>query len=360
MKKRGLFFKDKRGLSSIVITLIITLLALVAIGVVWVVIQNLLSTGSSGIGLAKFTVNLKITNAYEKEGNISVFVTRTVGAGNLNQIKFILSDNSNSEVITEDTAMQELESGTFSLRPSKLVATQILSVSVAPVIKMPDGTESLGDITDTYYLSTPSSNQTNIQNNNQTNNQNNNQTNNPTSPGAGQCTPDCTNLQCGFDPLCGVLCGTCSGTDLCTNGVCVPLNCIPESQAKTCGTWNCGTRVNNCGAEIDCGTCSSGTFCHQGLCSPRVPLNSGTVQDTWPGNSGLYFGSSNLPTTISYQNYYISFRSPSAETNCLLIALYRFPVTGYDKSHIGFDFATSIKTGDTYDIWQTVEECQTP
>ncbi len=345
MKKRErLFFKNKKGLSSIVITLIITLLALVAIGIVWLVIQNLLKTGSSGVGIEKFTVDLKITNAYEQEGNISVFVTRNVGAGDLMGIDLILSDNSNSEVITENTTMLELESDTFSLHPSKLIATQVVSVSVAPIIKMSDGSEAVGDITDTYYLtSAPSSNP--------------NQTlNNQTQPGA--CVPDCTNLQCGWDPICGVLCGTCPGTDLCTNGICVSLNCVPESQATICGSWVCGTRVNNCGAEINCGTsCPAQQICTNGACTPVTPLNNGIVEDAWPGTSGMYFGSSNLSTNVSYLDDYISFPN-SNQSGCLLIAIYQFPLTGYEKSHIGFDFGTSIQVGNAYDIWQTVEACE--
>ena len=39
-------FKDKRGLSTIVVTLILIVLSLVAVGVVWVVVSNLLNTGT--------------------------------------------------------------------------------------------------------------------------------------------------------------------------------------------------------------------------------------------------------------------------------------------------------------------------
>ena len=49
--KRGLNFPDKKGLSTVVATLIIILLVLVAVGIVWVVIQRVLVSGSAQIEL---------------------------------------------------------------------------------------------------------------------------------------------------------------------------------------------------------------------------------------------------------------------------------------------------------------------
>ena len=172
------------------------------------------------------------------------------------------------------------------------------------------------------------------------------------------CVPDCTSLQCGFDPLCGKSCGTCNGSEVCTNGICVSSNCIPEPYSVTCGNAICGIKTNNCGATINCPPgCSQGKICKFGICANITPLNTGTVEETWPGISGMYFGSKDLPTNISYYGDYIKFPN-SVETRCLLIAVYRFPVDGYPKSHIGFNFATSIKTGDNYQVFSNAEECQ--
>jgi flagellin-like protein len=49
MKKRG----DKRAISPVITTLIIILLALVAIGIVWIVIKNIVSEGTEGISLGR-------------------------------------------------------------------------------------------------------------------------------------------------------------------------------------------------------------------------------------------------------------------------------------------------------------------
>lgn len=55
---------NKRGLSTVVTTLIIILLVLVAIGVVWVVVQNMLTNSGEQIDISQkcVTTNLAITN----------------------------------------------------------------------------------------------------------------------------------------------------------------------------------------------------------------------------------------------------------------------------------------------------------
>jgi hypothetical protein len=84
---------------------------------------------------------------------------------------------------------------------------------------------------------------------------------------------------------------------------------------------------------------------------------NGTVEEVWPERVGIYFASSDLPTTKSYEGYYINFPG-SEEKDCLLIARYMFPVSGFNKGNIGFNFESSIKKGDKYLIWETLEQCQ--
>ena len=91
-KKRNFFSynsflrKNRRGLSAVVTTLIIILLALVAIGTLWAVVGSLISEGTGDIGLEQFTLDLSIKNAYIDTAdldNIKVRVRRNVGAGEI-------------------------------------------------------------------------------------------------------------------------------------------------------------------------------------------------------------------------------------------------------------------------------------
>ena len=51
---------EKRGLSTIVSTLLILLLVFVAIGILWVVIRNVIQDGAEQVSLGKFTLDMKI------------------------------------------------------------------------------------------------------------------------------------------------------------------------------------------------------------------------------------------------------------------------------------------------------------
>ncbi len=52
--------ENKKGLSTIVVTLIIILLSLVAVGVVWGVVNNLIKSGSEGVDVSSKCLNINI------------------------------------------------------------------------------------------------------------------------------------------------------------------------------------------------------------------------------------------------------------------------------------------------------------
>ena len=73
---------DKRGLSAIIVTLILILLAIVAVGVVWVVVNNVLESGEGrvNLGSACLEVDVEPTAATSSDGiTYSVTMTRSAG-----------------------------------------------------------------------------------------------------------------------------------------------------------------------------------------------------------------------------------------------------------------------------------------
>ncbi len=155
MKKRKVNeVRDKKGLSDIVVTLIIIVLSLVAIGVVWVVVSNILKSGTQQAtsSFGQLFISLKIQNVIiYPTGNIQVVVQRNSGQGDLNAINFIVSDGTNSKVIKQPTTMQELGSQTFLLSSSDIGMYGINQISVAPVVNS-NGQETTGSVLDTYDL----------------------------------------------------------------------------------------------------------------------------------------------------------------------------------------------------------------
>ena len=134
---------NKRGLSTVVTTIILVLLGLVAVGVVWSVIQNVLTSTEDDISIRGSKVNLKIKDVQFSDGNIQVRVERGIGEGEIIGLKFTISDGSNTEVRDEPNVnLDELETKTYSLTYSGIVK----EIIVSPVIKSSSGKTGLGTL----------------------------------------------------------------------------------------------------------------------------------------------------------------------------------------------------------------------
>jgi len=144
---------NKRGLSTIVATLIIILLVLVAVGVVWIVVRNVISEGAEQVSLGKFTLDLSIEQVQLGENQISVKVKRNSGEGDFVALKFILDDGDLTEVVEYNGSLKELEQRTFVLNLQSVNGSKIKKIQIAPVFRLSSGKEVTGDIKDEYVIS---------------------------------------------------------------------------------------------------------------------------------------------------------------------------------------------------------------
>jgi len=115
--KMGMIMKNKRGLSAIVATLIIILLVLVAVGIIWVVVRNLLQEGAESIdiGTKCLAVDVRYVGVVPGSGagNYSVTLRRTAGGETIGGIKMTLfNETANSGVLDGFLALSELETRT--------------------------------------------------------------------------------------------------------------------------------------------------------------------------------------------------------------------------------------------------------
>lgn len=146
---------SKRGLSAIIVTLIMILLGIVAAGIIWVVIANVVSTGSEQIssGLGSLAVNLEILKVLvEDNGDVKVTIKMGAGSGDLLGLNLILSDGDNSQVVEIKESLPELATKTFTITSADLTIAFVKSVSVAPILKSGSGKESLGNVVDTQVV----------------------------------------------------------------------------------------------------------------------------------------------------------------------------------------------------------------
>lgn len=131
---------NKRGISSIIATLILVLLTIVLVGIVWAVISNIVKSGSQQVSsqFGTLFLDLKIQNVVvdSSTGNLSVTVTRNPGQGNLTGVAFAISDGENTKVIKETAAIDQLETKTFTFTPSDLGSILLVKeVDIAPIVQ---------------------------------------------------------------------------------------------------------------------------------------------------------------------------------------------------------------------------------
>ncbi len=90
---------NKKGLSEVVTTLIIILLVLVAIGIVWAVVSNILSSGAAQTEISAkcLQVDVKATAAKcGSGGNCTVTYTRTDSGDDIDGVLIVFSNGQNS------------------------------------------------------------------------------------------------------------------------------------------------------------------------------------------------------------------------------------------------------------------------
>jgi hypothetical protein len=261
----------KGGLSTIIVTLILILVSLVAVGIIWVVVRNVIQTGTEGVGLSQFSLSAKILDVSidNSSNNVSLTVKRNAGKGNLTGISFVFSSDGNIEVITRNISLKELEQMNFIFHLNMSVS-DLTSVSIVPLIKQ-DEKQITGIALDKYNLGNSKNyilSQTCI----------------PTNCSAlGYICGTWNNGTCS-----GTLsCGNCSGGQICNaTGRCVA-SCIPSTCASS--GYQCGSGYANgtCAGNLNCGNCTSygtGYSCNaSGRC-----VASSTWQFDWNARTDRY------------------------------------------------------------------------
>ena len=353
----------KRGLSAVVTTLIIILLTIVAIGIVWVVVKNILDKGSDEITLTGLTLDLEIVRAVVDGDTLEVTVKRNPGEGNLVGINFVFSDGENSAVARRDTTLAQLGMQTFTFTLSQLPIGDLTSISIAAIFETSSGKETFGDVIDT---STYGSSELGSGGGSDA----------PGDDCVELCVPEQTCLTEGFDcgsfeDDCGDLqdCGgECDGTDVCTNNFCIPDDCVPLAPLDACTNagYECGNLSNEetCGNPVNCSTVNGGTCaqqhpignwkCEANMCIEILAINLGLIEATYPPGTGLYFDSDTLTKEDNlYYGYFAGFPSVD-QVKCYTIVEYSYDGAVYGNAIVGLALqgqALLISVTDPYEIW---------
>jgi len=358
MKKEGernfLVLESKKGLSEIVATLLIILLVIIAIGIIWGVLRNVISSGSEEISFSGLTLDLGITRASVVEGVTTISVRRKTGTGDVAGLRFIFFDGENSQSVDKTTSLLQGEEKTFTITSEEITGVENgWTVSVAPIYLTNSGAEVTGEITHTVTLGnvTPAI----IDGGDEGG-----------EGGVGtECTetPECNDglecidetcqevgdegAECDIDTPCGTgfecLETTCSCKYAQTEGI-----IDDPAAACTAELFECGT-ATICGETIDCtvelGGCEFGEYCASNLCiEDTPPLNNGTITGVLEDD---VFASPDLPSAGAIQGKYVNFLVTSG---CHRIKNNLVTDQGTKIATLQTK-ATGLSIGETYEVW---------
>ncbi len=359
---------EKKGLSAVVTTLIIILLAIVAIGVVWVVIKNVISEGAETISLTSFTLDLAIKSAYVDGSDIKVLVRRSAGEGDMTGIKFVFINNTDSVIIEKNIILTPSQEKSFTFSSTEISGIEAGDdVSVAPLYTTESGNERTGSITDTEEISGIEAEDEDE--------------GGTGPPDTGECGDGTIQSPNGEEPPVNEICdgenlGGQGCTDLGYDGgdlTCdvncqfVVSACTSESPSSCNGTWDYA--AEDLGVECD-GTilpdnCKVSCECEKGFgpdeiggCDLDPAINNGTIFSVW---NRIYLDSNDFPKSQvavgAYQGSYINF-TDSFEIACFRIEFADY-VTETDISYLRLDDTfgfPNIAAKENYSIWEA-ENC---
>jgi hypothetical protein len=134
---------------------------MVAIGVVWAVVNNLLQSGTeqTTTGFEQLSLDFELQKVLvEPDGDLQIVVKRNVGAGTISGLKFIISDGTNSKLISREVTLDELESQSFIINSSEISDLSFVKeVSIAPIVGSDYAKGTTGNVLNTissdYYSS---------------------------------------------------------------------------------------------------------------------------------------------------------------------------------------------------------------
>ena len=143
--------ENKRGMSAVITTLIIILLVIVALGIIWVVVKNVIDSGVEQVEWAEKCrpVEVQLVKINETlEGNYAVTLTRTsAGDTEIDGIRMVVSDGTKfSDVIEFSETLNKLETKT-DLTVVSLIGTDVEdNVTLATQLEMtPYFVDDLGE-----------------------------------------------------------------------------------------------------------------------------------------------------------------------------------------------------------------------
>lgn len=142
---------NKKGLSTVVTTLIIILLVFIAVGIIWVVIRNVIQGGTENIDwnskcleVSVKSSNLNCADAADGTVDCAVKLDREAGGDDLTGIKVVLTNGLTNHVGDSPGNLAPLGTITPSINTSFLNGTTSITIdNIVPYFTDAQGAERL-------------------------------------------------------------------------------------------------------------------------------------------------------------------------------------------------------------------------
>ncbi len=127
---------NKRGFSTVIVSMVLILITLVSIGIVAVVIGDIIQENSKKISVEGIFASIGVNSVkVNDDGSVSVAVKRSAGSGELNAARFVFSDGEDVKVIEKSIDLSELEQETYTFSAEELGGFRVKDVSIAPIVR---------------------------------------------------------------------------------------------------------------------------------------------------------------------------------------------------------------------------------
>lgn len=115
---------DKKALSGVVVTILIVLIAIIAVVILWSALRPAIEEGAGSLDTSTgcLSLDLEIVDVVESDTDVNVSIKRNTGEGDLQKIKILFDGTSVGE--EDASSLGELETKTFTVTdmtvPSKV------------------------------------------------------------------------------------------------------------------------------------------------------------------------------------------------------------------------------------------------
>ena len=307
--KRGdidlhLFNLNEKGMSAIIVTLLLVMLSIVLTGVVFVAVHNIIKTGTQQVSSSSQCLNsgAEVTSfsCLQDGTQCNVTVRRTSGSDSIGGVRLIFT-NDKGESNVSDSPGNIVTLATKSITATNIGVINITQVGVAIYFldsaekPIPCSTKSnalIGSINSGGTTGTVGGSE------------------GSGTPSPSTCTPAsdptfaglCGSYQCGDvnNGTCSLVsCGTCLSDEYCnlTTHTCEtsPANCTPASDPTFAGlctnnNYTCGDVNNGSCATVSCGTCLSDEYCNLDTHTCESNSNCVPASDTYCADNNYECG----------------------------------------------------------------------